>query len=60
MWQYEHQKKEKNMEFEVVDEDQFRLEPSYDAALGKKQIKIFHNLAKFMLHYVHTRKFLER
>lgn len=48
------------MEFEVVDEDQSRLEPSYDAALGRKQIKTFHNLAKFMFHHVHTQKFLER
>lgn len=42
------------MQFEVAHEDQFRLEPSYDAALGKKQIKTFHNLAKFMLHQAHT------
>lgn len=48
------------MEFEVVDEDQFRLDPSYDPVLGKKQIKTFHNLAKITLHHAHTQKFLER
>lgn len=45
-----------------MDEDQFRFEPSYDAALGKRQIKTYHNLAKFMPHHVHclTWKLLER
>ena len=45
------------MELEIVDEDLFRFDSSYDAALCKKRIKTFYNLAKFILHHVHTWKF---
>jgi len=45
------------MELEIVDEYLFAFESSYDAALCKKRIKTFYNLAKFILHHVHTWKF---
>lgn len=51
------QNKEKTMELEIVDEDLFRFEISYDAALCRKRIKTFYSLVKFILHHVNTWKF---